>query len=148
MDEQNSRTECDLSQPDRTVGLLLRRAEQVVIAVCLLFGFVAMAGYFVQRGGMCGRFIEIEHAEPVDISFRIDINVAGWPELTLLPNIGETLARRIVAHRDQHGPFVQIEQLLDVDGIGPKTLEQLRPYVLPLPRTESLAESTGADSDL
>ena len=77
MDEQNSRTKCDLSQPDRPVGLLLRRTEQVVIASCLLIGFVAMAGYFVQRGLMRGRFIEIERAEPVDI-FVSCRHQCGW----------------------------------------------------------------------
>ena len=130
MEEPSSRTALD-RPPSRPTGLWVRRAEQAVIAVCLLIGFVTMAGYFIQRGGLRGRLIEIERAEPVEITFQVDINEAAWPELTQLPNIGETLARRIVAHRQRHGDFARVEQLLDVEGIGPKTLQQIRPYLLP-----------------
>ncbi|MBX7167614.1 MAG: helix-hairpin-helix domain-containing protein [Pirellulales bacterium] len=62
----------------------------------------------------------------------VDLNEAAWPELELLPEVGETTAHRIVAYRDEHGAFTSIEQLLDIDGIGPATLDKMRPYLLPL----------------
>ncbi len=43
--------------------------------------------------------------------------------------IGETLARRIVEHRAQRGPFRSVDQLTDVKGIGPKTLRRVRGYL-------------------
>lgn len=60
----------------------------------------------------------------------IDINRATAEELQQLPGIGPVLAGRIIAHRDRHGPFRSVEDLLAVTGIGPKLLEQLHPYVL------------------
>lgn len=42
-----------------------------------------------------------------------------------LPGIGEVLARRILAYRDQNGSFSTVEELLNVDGIGKKRLEEI-----------------------
>ena len=61
--------------------------------------------------------------------FPIDLNRAGVKELILLPAIGETKARAIVAHRAENGPFTSLQELLQVRGIGPKTLEKLRELV-------------------
>jgi len=59
---------------------------------------------------------------------RVSLNRASLSELEALPGVGPKLARAIVAHR----PYVaQVEDLLRVPGIGPRTLERLRPYVAP-----------------
>lgn len=60
---------------------------------------------------------------------RININTATAAELEILPGVGPTLAQRIVAYREAHGPFASVDDLLAVKGIGPAKLEQLRPYV-------------------
>jgi len=57
---------------------------------------------------------------------RIDLNRAEARDLEALPGIGPVLARRIVGHRDRHGPFHRLEDLLQVEGIGPRLLERLR----------------------
>lgn len=67
---------------------------------------------------------------PGDYVYRIDINQAEWPAWTQLPGIGETLARRIVAERESHGPFVSIEDLRRVKGVGAKTLDKMRPHLI------------------
>lgn len=56
----------------------------------------------------------------------IDLNQAGVEDLVRLDGVGEVLARRIVAHRDAHGPFGTIEDLLDVAGIGEGKLAAIR----------------------
>jgi len=43
--------------------------------------------------------------------------------------IGETLAKRIVAFREEHGPYSRTEDLMKVQGIGEKSLEKIRPHV-------------------
>lgn len=63
----------------------------------------------------------------------VDVNAAPAEELALLPGVGETLAARIIAFRTAKGPFTRMDQLLDVPGLGPKTLERLKPLLVPLP---------------
>ena len=60
---------------------------------------------------------------------RIDINSASIEELDLLPGIGPALGQRIIQYRSEHGPFSRIEDITSVSGIGPRTLEKLRPLV-------------------
>jgi competence protein ComEA len=60
----------------------------------------------------------------------IRINTATAAELEELPGIGPVLARNIVEHRQAHGPFATPEDLLNVSGIGPSTLESIRELIL------------------
>lgn len=58
----------------------------------------------------------------------LDLNQATPAELEYLPGIGPSTALLIVSYREQHGPFASVEQLLEIPGIGPRTLEGLRPF--------------------
>jgi competence protein ComEA len=116
---------------------LLRRTDQAAVAVLLLVALAAAVGWWLVHGGWQGRLVEIDRAEPQTASFQVDINRADWPELSQLPGIGPTLARRIIESRQSEGPYQDHDDLLRVRGIGPKTLERLRPYLLPLAPPES-----------
>jgi len=59
----------------------------------------------------------------------VDVNAADRDELELLPRIGPTLAERIVEERARGGPFESVAGLTRVRGIGPRTVERLRPLV-------------------
>ena len=59
----------------------------------------------------------------------VDLNAADATQLDTLPGVGPVTAAAILAHRDEIGAFTSIEELLDVDGIGPATLEEIRPHV-------------------
>ncbi len=59
----------------------------------------------------------------------IDLNHADSAMLVRLPGIGPAYARRIIAYRTAHGPFARVDQLVKVKGIGPATLQKLRPFV-------------------
>ena len=59
----------------------------------------------------------------------IDLNRATAKELERLPGIGPQIAARIVAYREQNGAFKRVEDITKVRGIGPKTLERLRPHL-------------------
>lgn len=66
---------------------------------------------------------------PSDAGALININTADAETLRQLPGIGETKASAIIEHRTANGPFQSVEQLDDVPGIGPATLERIRPLV-------------------
>jgi competence protein ComEA len=108
---------------------LLRRLDQAAVAGVALFALVAMGLFWLTHGGHRGRLIEIDRVDPLKVEFLVDLNKADWPELVALPEVGPTLAKRIVQHRQQYGPFQSIDDLHRVRGIGPKTFERLKPYV-------------------
>jgi competence protein ComEA len=56
----------------------------------------------------------------------IDINRAGATDLQALPGVGPVLARRIVTHRETHGPFRDPADLLQVPGVGAKRFGALQ----------------------
>lgn len=60
----------------------------------------------------------------------IPINTASPEELETLPGIGPKLAGRIVAYREENGPFTTVEELCEVSGIGEKVLEKIRARIV------------------
>ncbi|GAB4205257.1 MAG: hypothetical protein OHK0013_21000 [Sandaracinaceae bacterium] len=64
-------------------------------------------------------------APPVHAPGPLDLNLASAAELERLPRIGPALAARIVADREENGPFLRVEELDRVQGIGPATLAAL-----------------------
>jgi competence protein ComEA len=57
---------------------------------------------------------------------KVNVNTADLAALEALPGIGPELAQRILDYRQAHGPFAQVDDLLDVPGIGPGILEKIR----------------------
>lgn len=69
---------------------------------------------------------DIKHKITVKL---IDINTAPKNDLLTLPKIGPVTAERIIRYRDDFGLFKSINDLVNVKGIGPKTLEKLKPFI-------------------
>jgi competence protein ComEA len=69
-----------------------------------------------------------EAVEPSNAS-PIDLNTASDSELMQISGIGPVTAEKILEFRQLHGRFSSVEQLLDVQGIGVKKLELIRPFV-------------------
>jgi len=61
-----------------------------------------------------------------DVPQKININTAEVWLLQVLPGIGEVLSQRIIAYRNDNGPFQRIEDLKKVEGIGTATFEKLK----------------------
>jgi competence protein ComEA len=136
----------DPAEP-RWPRLWLRRADQATVAGVIVIALTAMIGHWLYHGGRQGEMIEVDRVEPGSIGYTVDLNEADWPELTVLPGVGETLARRIVEDREQHGPFRDFDDLRRVRGIGPRTLERLTPYLRPLPDLEATADQGPSRKD-
>lgn len=60
----------------------------------------------------------------------VNINTAGADQLKQLPRVGPALAERIMAFRESNGKFERTEDLILVQGIGEKTYEMLRTFVV------------------
>jgi competence ComEA-like helix-hairpin-helix protein len=77
-------------------------------------------------------------ANAATLATRVDPNRAPWWELTALPRIGDKTAQSIVAYREAHRAkygqdaiaFRSAHDLTRVKGIGPKTVERLRPMLV------------------
>jgi len=61
---------------------------------------------------------------------HIDINTAVKEDLMRLPGIGAALADRVIAYRDENGPFASVNDLAHVRGIGKKKLDRLRIFAV------------------
>ena len=59
----------------------------------------------------------------------ISLNRGTQSDLERLPGVGSVVAKRIVAYREKYGGFRSVEELVEVRGIGWKTLEKLRPHI-------------------
>lgn len=109
--------------------LWLNKHDQKFIAVFVAV-FLMLSGYhWATLGGWGMRPIELERLPARQYDFRIDINTASWVEWTQIEGIGEVTAQKIIADREANGAFKSIDDLLRVKGIGPKTLEKMRPFL-------------------
>lgn len=61
--------------------------------------------------------------------YPLDLNSATQDALESLPGIGPTKAASIINYRDQNGPFLSIEELMNVEGIGPETFTSLKDLI-------------------
>ncbi|TCT27046.1 competence protein ComEA [Melghiribacillus thermohalophilus] len=61
---------------------------------------------------------------------QVRINSAGKEEIETLPGIGPSKAEAIIQYREDNGPFKKLEDLLNVSGIGPKTLENIKEFII------------------
>ena len=59
----------------------------------------------------------------------VNVNTAGLMEIEALPFLGMERSKDIIEYRDKNGPFKSLDELTNISGIGPKTLEKLKPLI-------------------
>jgi len=102
-----------------------RERLAVFVVALVAIGGLGISYY---RGRLAPSPVEILKQTELE-SQGVDINMAEWWELVLLPGIGEKTARKIIEYRDSHGPFQSVNDLTKVSGIGPVTVDQIQRYV-------------------
>ena len=112
--------------------LVIRDEHQLAIAIIVVCCLIGMGGYFWYRSVITQGTIDIDRAHQSPAEFKLDINAADWPEIVVLPGVGEKLAKAIVERRRVVGPFDTLDEIQQVPGIGEKKLEKIKPYLLPI----------------
>lgn len=110
-------------------ALWLTRRDRLFIGMLALAALLLMCAHWARLSGWGLQEVEIDRHPARQFEYKIDINTATWVEWSQLDGIGETLARRIVEDRDQHGPFIDVDDIQRVKGIGPKKLDAIRPWL-------------------
>ncbi len=122
----------------------------VFLRLGVLCGIVAGSLYLGQQSNYDAA--QAPMGDSLAIAAKIDVNEDPWWKIAALPNIGLTKSKRIVSFREKSGkaqPFSCADDLLQIHGIGPKTVAQIAPllYFAPTDRSTAtqLADSTPAD---
>lgn len=124
------------------------KKQHISLLLILTFLFIAFtSGFFLGRNYQHApiqvsvpktMFTPAEQTTPIPeetdastepVSFPININSAGEAEFTALPGIGDILAQRILDYRQENGDFHRVEDLMNVEGIGEKRMEEILDYV-------------------
>lgn len=72
----------------------------------------------------------LQDAAPASVAGKINLNTATQTDLESLPGIGPSLAERIIAYREQNGPFKAIEDIQKVKGIGPAIFAKIKDLIV------------------
>ena len=67
--------------------------------------------------------------EVLVVGLPVDVNMASATALGAVPGLGPKRSAAIVAERDAGGPYLDVDALTRVRGIGPATVERIRPFV-------------------
>lgn len=126
--ESDSRPAKIITAPDETdptAGGAFDRVALVFIVVALIVLTVQWIAVTRQKPEP----LDWERDDDFARWFQVDINTAGWVEWIQLDGIGHKTAHQIVLDRERSGPFSTIGDLQRVHGIGPATLDAIRPWL-------------------
>jgi competence protein ComEA len=117
------------------IGLNMARrvtdGEQIIVGIVAPPGQPAAMGSSISSEAASAPSGETPRTDEKDSApgSVVDLNTATVEELDTLPGVGPVTAAAIIAWRDANGRFTSVDQLGDVDGIGPARLEKLREKV-------------------
>jgi competence protein ComEA len=107
----------------------LTDGEQIVVGIAAPPGKPVEMGSSIVADAAAAPSASTPPESASEAGEAIDLNAATVEQLDTLPGVGPVTAAAIIAWRDAHGRFESVEQLGDVDGIGPARLDKLRDRV-------------------
>ncbi len=102
----------------------MKKSAALLLSLLLACAFLIYLPLSLPRasGGIVFRPGQVWEAEDM----RIDLNRADARQLQQIPGVGPVLSEAIVTWREENGPFRQMEDLLQVPGIGEKTFQSIK----------------------
>jgi competence ComEA-like helix-hairpin-helix protein len=117
---------------DQNDKFFFEKRHQPAFAISLFLAMCAIAVSGLALRWNRGPLVDIDELQKQTAHYQIDLNRAQWPELVVLPGVGEKLATSIVEHREKIGRFRAWEELVEIPGIGRVKFEAIRPHLLPI----------------
>ena len=96
---------------------MFRRIAPLILIIATVFSLA------------CARHVPPSAPAKASPAYAVNINTAPLDELVKIPHVGETIAKKIIAHREMHGPFRRAEHLMLIQGISDKRFRKIRPLV-------------------
>tara|TARA_B100000315_G_C14530551_1_gene565936 strand:- start:228 stop:560 length:333 start_codon:yes stop_codon:yes gene_type:complete len=95
--------------------------------VLLFIGILILVGSFVKFLNKIPQ--SVEPSKIISQKILIDVNQDSQKDLEKLPGVGGAIAQRIISYREQSGPFLSVEDLKKVKGIGDKKIQSIKDKV-------------------
>lgn len=106
----------------------LSKNEQKILFFLLVMGLIGISVHFAGNQGDAATDMEaLRKTVASHEKILYDINTVTAEELRTISGIGEVRAAAIVSYRDENRP-ISLDDVINVRGIGPKTLETMRDY--------------------
>lgn len=122
------------SDPEDQAGLLatfpdFRAHHRGLLRICMAILLTILSVQWFTVALQRPEPMKLHRGDTFRQQFRVDVNHSTWVEWMQLEGIGISMAHRIVADRNLHGPFRSIDDVARVPGIGKSTLDQIRPWL-------------------
>ncbi len=106
---------------------LTQQEKTVLVCVACVFFIGTMFHFAMEKSPRFHHALSILESEKVYP--KIDINTASYEEIVGLPFVGPVIARRIIDTRAQKGFFSDIEELKNIEGIGPSNFKKFSKFL-------------------
>lgn len=101
--------------------------KAIIVYLSVLTLFLGITAFTFQFHANPGEYLLSDYTKPSQIQ-KINLNTATAEQLQLIPGIGPALSERIIAYRQDNGPFTCIEDTINIKGIGKYLLSRLETY--------------------
>lgn len=102
----------------------MKKSLVTYIVIVIIFA-VTTIGVLLWRSNTTGYQIADFNAPTMK---KINLNTASAQQLQMIPRIGPSLSERIIAYREENGPFKKVDDILNVKGIGMQMLSDFYKY--------------------